>query len=94
MAEGKEQDQEFENLFKQMMKENVTNLAIDFQELQEGQRVPKKLDPRKHTPRHNIIKLPKIKDKDRILQAAREKEIVTYKGVPIRLSDDFSKEPL
>ena len=62
--EGKEQDQEFENLFKQMMKENVTNLAIDFQELQEGQRVPKKLDPRRNTPRHIIIKLSKIKDRE------------------------------
>ena len=57
-----------------------------------AQRVPKKLDPRKHTPRHIIITLPKIKDKERILKAAREKETVTYKEVPIRLSVDFSKE--
>ena len=47
-----------------------------------------------YTPRHIIIKLPKIKDKERILKAAREKETVTYKGVPIRLSADFSKETL
>ena len=52
------------------------------------------MDPRKHTPRHIIIKLPKIKDKERILKAAREKETVTYKGVPIKLSADFSKETL
>ena len=52
------------------------------------------MDPRKHTLRHIVIKLPKIKDKERILKAAREKEIVTYKGVPIRLSADFSKENL
>ena len=78
------------------MKENFPNLAkeIDFQEVQEAQRVPKKLDPRKHTPRHIIIILPKIKDKERILKAAREKDTVTYKGVPIRLSADFSKETL
>ena len=50
--------------------------------------------PRKHTPRHIIITLPKIKDKDRILKAAREKETVTYKGVPIRLSADYSNETL
>ena len=67
---------------------------IDFQEVQKAQRVPKKLDPRKHTPRHIIIKLPKIKEKERILKIAREKEIVTYKGVPIRLPADFSKETL
>ena len=78
------------------MKENFTNLAKerDFQEVQEAQRVPKKLDPRKHRTRHIIITLPSIRDKERILKAAREKETVTYKGVPIRLSADFSKETL
>ena len=76
--------------------ENLLNLAkeIDVQEVQEAQRVPKKLDLRKHTPRHIIIALPKIKDKERILKAAREKETVTYKGIPIRPSADFSKETL
>ena len=76
------------------MKENFPNLAkkIDMQ-VQEAQRVPKKLDPKRNTPRHVIIKLPKNKD-DRILKAAREKDTVTYKGVPIRLSADFSKETL
>ena len=78
------------------MKENFPNLAkeIDFQEVQEAQRVPKKLDPRKHTPRHIKITLPKIKDKEVIIKATREKETVTYKGVPIRHSADFSKEIL
>ena len=52
------------------------------------------MDPRKLTPRHSIITLPKIEDKDRMLKAAREKETVTYKGLPIRLSADFSKETL
>ena len=66
---------------------------IDFQEIQEAQRVPKKLDPRRNTPRCIIITLPKIKQ-ERILEAAREKDTVTYKGVPIRLSADFSKETL
>ena len=55
------------------MKENFPNLAkeLDIQ-AQEAQRVPKKLDPRKHTPRHIIITLPKMKDKERILKATRE----------------------
>ena len=63
------------------MKKNVPNLAkeIDFQEVQEAQRVPKKLDPRKHTPRHIIIRLPKMKDRERILKASREKELPTKK---------------
>ena len=81
------------------MKENFPHLAkeIDLQEVQEvqeAQRVPKKLDPRKNTPKHIIIKLHKIKDKEGMLKAAREKETVTYKGVPTRLSADFSKETL
>ena len=96
MPEGEEQQQEIENLFEQIIKENVPNLAkeTDFQEVQEAQRVPKNLDPRKHTPRHIIIKLPKIKDIERILKAARGKKRITYKGVPIRLSAEFSKETL
>ena len=52
------------------------------------------MDPRKNTPSHIIIILPKMKDKERILKAAREKETVAYSGVPIRLSADFSKESL
>ena len=63
-------------------------------QVQDARRVPKKLDPRKNTPRHIIITLAKIQDKEIILKAAREKDTVTYKGVPIRLSADISKETL
>ena len=99
LPEGEEQEQEIENLFEQIRKENFPNLVkkIDFQEfqeIQEAQRVPKKLDPRRNTPRHIIITLPKMKGKERTLKAAREKETVTYMGFPIRLSADFSKETL
>ena len=52
------------------------------------------MDPRRNTPRHIIITLAKIKGKERILEAAREKNTVTYKGLPMRLSADFSKETL
>ena len=67
------------------MKENFPNLAkeLDMQ-VQNAQRVPKKLDQRRDTPRQIIIKLSKIKDKERILKTEREKETVIYKGVPIR----------
>ena len=98
MLEGEKEEQDIENLFEQIMKENFPNLVkkIDFQEVQETQRVPKKLDPRQHTPRHIIIILLKMKDKGRILKATREKEkeTVTYKGVPMRLSANFSEETL
>ena len=84
-----EQQQEIENLFEQIMKENFPTLAkeIDFQEVQEAQRrrSPKKLDPRRNTPRHIIITLGKITQTERILKAARGKESVVYKRVPIRL---------
>ena len=78
------------------MKENFPNLAkeIDLWGVQEAHRVPKKLDPRRNTPRYIITTLPKIKDKERLLKAAREKETVTYRGVPLRFSADFSKETL
>ena len=49
------------------------------------------MGPKRTTPRHIIIKMPKVKNKDRILKAEREKKRVTYEGVPIRLSADFSK---
>ena len=95
MPEGEEEEQEIENLLEQIMKENFPSLAkeLDMQ-VQDTQRVPKKLDPRKHTPRHIMITLPKVKDRERILKASREKETVTYKGVPIRQSADFSKDTL
>ena len=84
MPEGEEEEQKMENLFEQIMKENFPNLVkeIDFQEVQEAQRVPKKLDPRRNTPRHIIITLPKTKDKERILEAAREKSQLPTKEFP------------
>ena len=75
------------------MKENFPNLAkgIDVQ-VQEAQRIPNKWNPKRTKPRHIIIKMPKVKDKERIWKAARGKQRVTYKGVPIGLSADFSKK--
>ena len=64
---------------------------IDMQ-VQEAQRFPNKMDAKRPTPRHIIIKMQKVKG--RILKAAREKKLVTYRGVTVRLSDNFSKETL
>ena len=66
---------------------------IDLQ-IQEAQRIPNKMHPKRTTLRHIIIKMPKVKDKEKILKTAREKQRVTYKGVPIRLLAVFSKETL
>ena len=61
-------------------------------QIQEAQQVPYKVNPRRNTPRHILIKLTKIKEK--ILKAAREKKQITYKGTLIRLLADFSAETL
>ena len=63
-------------------------------QVQEGQKVSIKMNPKRPTPRHIIIKMTKSQDKERILKAAREKQEVTYKGAPIRLAVDFSTETL
>ena len=85
MPEGEEEEQEIENVFEKIMKENFPNFVKEIHlQVQEAQRVPKKLDPKRTTTTHIIIKMPKVKDKKRILKAAREKQSVTYKSVPIR----------
>ena len=69
------------------MKENFPNLVkeIDMQ-VREAQRVPNKMDAKRLTPRHIVIKMTKVKDKERILKVSREKQLVAYRGVPLRLS--------
>ena len=63
-------------------------------QVQEAQRVPYRINPRRNTPRHILMKLAKIKDKEKLLKAAREKRQITYKGTPIKLTADFSAETL
>ena len=63
-------------------------------QVQEIQRVPNTTNPRQNTPRHTLIKLTKIKHKGQILKAAREKQQITHKGIPIRITADLSIETL
>ena len=63
-------------------------------QVEEAQRVPFRINPRRSTPRHVLIKLSKIKYKEKILKAAREKQQITYKGIPIRLTADLSEVKL
>ena len=92
---GEKEEQEIENLLENIMEENFPNLTkeIDFQEVQKAQS-PKKVGPKEACTKAHHYYISKMKEKDRILKAAREKDTVTYKGVPIRLSADFSKETL
>ena len=74
MPQGEEEEQEIENLFQKIMKKYIPNLVNETDtQVQEAQGVPNKLDPKRTTPRHIIIKMPNVKDKERILKAAREK---------------------
>ena len=95
VPEVEEKEQEIGTIYEKIVKENFPNLVkeIDMQ-VQEAQKVPIMMDAERPTPRHIIIKMSKVKDQERILKVAREKQLVTYRGVPIRLSADFSKEPL
>ena len=85
----------FEQLFEEIMMENFPDLVKEMDiKPQEAQRIPKIRDPKRPTPRHIMIKMPKFKCKERILIVAREEQIITYKGTPIRLAADFSKETM
>ena len=65
-----------------------------FNQVQEAQRFPHRIHPRRNRPRHILIKLTKTKHKERILIATREKQQVTYKGNPMCLTADLSAETL
>ena len=76
VPEGEEEEQEIENSIEKIMKENFYLVKeIDIQ-VKEAQKAPNKIDPKRPTPRHIIIKMPKVKDKERILKASREKQLV------------------
>ena len=93
VPEAEEKEQEFGNLFEKLMKENFLNLVkeIDMQ-VQEAQRIPNKMDAKRPTPRHIIIKMQKVKYKERLLKAARKKKLITYRGVPIRLPPIYQQK--
>ena len=75
--------------------ENFPNMGKEIvTQVQEVQRVPYRINPRRNTLRHIVIKLTKIKDKEKILKATREKRKITYRGTLVRLSADYSAKPL
>ena len=95
VPEEEEKKKGSEKIFEEIIVENFPNMGseIDNQVL-EAQRVPYRINPRRNTPRHILIKLSKIKYKEQIWKAAREKQQITYKGIPIRLTADLSAETL
>ena len=91
----KEKKKWTEKIFEEIIVENFTNMGKEIvNQVQEAQRVPHRMNPRRNTPRHILIKLSKIKYKEKILKAAREKQQITHKGIPITLTADLSAETL
>ena len=85
----------YEKIFEEIIVENLPNMEKEIaSQVQEAQRVPYRINPRRNTPRHILMKLIKTKHKERILKAAREKQQVTYKGNLICLTADLSEETM
>ena len=95
VPEGEEREKGPEKIFEEIVVENFPSMGKEIAtQVQEVQRVPGRINPRRNMPRHIVIKLAKIKDKEELLKAAREKRQITYKGTPIRVTADFSAETL
>ena len=95
VPEKEENKKGCEKIFEEIIVENFPNMEKEIvDQVQEAQRVPYRINPRRNTPRHILIKLTKTKHKERILKAAKERQQVTYKWNPIHLTVDLSAEIL
>ena len=88
-------EERIEKIFEGIIVVNFPNMGKEIvNQVQEKQRVPNRINPKRNRPRHILTKVSKIKHKEKILKAAREKQQITYIGVPIRLTADRSAETL
>ena len=95
VPEEEEKKKGYEKIFEVIIVEHFPNMEKEIvNQVQEAQTVPYRINPRRNTPRHILIKLTKTKHKERILKAAREKQQAKYKGNPICLTADLSAEIL
>ena len=95
VPEEEEKKKGTKKIFEEIIVEKFPNMGKEIViQVQERQWVPYRINPRRNRPRHILIKLSKIKYKENILKAAREKQQITYKGIPIRLAADLSAETL
>jgi len=95
VPEEEEKKKGYEKIFEEIIVENFPNMEKEIvNQVQEAQRVPYRVNPRRNMPRHLLIKLTKTKHTERILKAAREKQQVTYKGKLRCLTADLSAETL
>ena len=95
VPEGEEKKKGSAKIFEKIIVKNFPNMGKEIvTQVQGAKRVPYRINLRKNTPRHILIKLTKIKCKEKILKGTRRKQKITYKGIPIRFSADFSAETL
>ena len=95
VPEEEDRKKDHEKILEEIIVENFPKMGKEIiTQVQETQRVPNRINPRQNTPRHILIKLTKIKHKEQILKAAREKQQITHKGIPIRITADLSIETL
>ena len=95
VPEEEQKNKGYEKIFEEIVVQNFPNVEKEIvNQVQEAQRVPNRVNPRRNMPRHILIKLTKIKHEERTLKATREKQQVTYRGNPIRLTADLSAEIL
>ena len=93
--EEEEKKKRYEKIFEEIIVENFPNMEKEIaNQVQEAKTVPYRINPRRNTPRHILVKLTKTRPKERILKAAREKQQVPYKGNPICLTVDLSAKTL
>ena len=93
--EEEHKKKDHEKILEEIQVENFPKMEKEIvAQVEESQRVPNRINPRQNTPRHILIKLTKIKHKEQILKAAREKQQITHKGIPIRITSDLSIETL
>ena len=95
VPEEEDKKKDHEKILEEIIVENFPKMGKEIiTQVQEAQRVPNRINPRRNTPRHILIKLTKIKQKEQVLKAASEKQQITHKGIPIRIIADLSIETL
>ena len=93
LPEEEDKKKDHEKILEEIIVENFPKMGKEIiTQVQETQRVPSRINPKQNTPRHILIKLMKIKYKEQILKAARKKQQITHKGIPIRITTDLSVE--
>ena len=92
VPEEEDKKKDHENIHEEVIVENFPKMGKEIiTQVQETQRVPNRINSRQKTPRHILIKLTKTKPKEQILKAAREKQQITHKGIPIRITRSFNR---